>query len=108
LLWEISHVDSWKEFGDHSAGGRLHASIVVLIGFAFCVGLRAQGVSTNHPDAPLPMEPSSVKLLDRPVLLSVSAAQPITPLPKLREVMNTARADERLAMAKAGMPVETA
>jgi hypothetical protein len=51
---------------------------------------------------------SSVKLLDRPVLLSVSAAQPITPLPKLREVMNTARADERLAMAKAGMPVETA
>jgi hypothetical protein len=54
------------------------------------------------------MEPSSAKLLDRPVLLSVSAAQPITPLPKLREVMNTARADERLAMAKAGMPVETA
>jgi outer membrane protein TolC len=208
--------------------GRLHASVVVLVGFVFCVALRAQGVSTSHPDA-LPMEPSSVKLLERPVLLSVSAekspgvrsnetspaaglsvggfnsavptassrritleqaqqtasaanpmahiaqlqveaarqhrlgtesdyfpkisstltnfhfnkfmgqeitierpiaggtvtaglplagkdqtlvavtaAQPITPLLKLREVVNIARADERLAMAKAGMPVETA
>jgi len=41
-------------------------------------------------------------------LVSVTAAQPVTPLFKLREVVNIARADERLAMAKAGMPVETA
>jgi outer membrane protein TolC len=41
-------------------------------------------------------------------LIAVTAAQPITPLLKLREVVNIARADERVAMAKAGMPVETA
>ncbi len=41
-------------------------------------------------------------------LVAVTAAQPITPLLKLREVVNIARADERAAMAKAGMPVETA
>jgi outer membrane protein TolC len=41
-------------------------------------------------------------------LVAVTAAQPITPLLKLREVVNIARADERVAMAKAGMPVETA
>ena len=41
-------------------------------------------------------------------LVAVTAAQPITPLLKLREVVNIARADERCAMAKAGMPVETA
>ena len=41
-------------------------------------------------------------------LVAVTAAQPITPLLKLREVVNIARADERTAMAKAGMPVETA
>jgi outer membrane protein TolC len=40
--------------------------------------------------------------------IAVTAAQPITPLFKLREVVNIARADERTAMAKAGMPVETA
>jgi outer membrane protein TolC len=38
----------------------------------------------------------------------VTAAQPITPLLKLREVVNIARADENVARAKAGMPVETA
>lgn len=41
-------------------------------------------------------------------LLAFTAAQPITPLLKLHEVVNIARADERTAMAKAGMPVETA
>ena len=41
-------------------------------------------------------------------LVALTAAQPITPLFKLREVVNIARADERVAMAKAGMPVETA
>jgi hypothetical protein len=41
-------------------------------------------------------------------LIAVTAAQPITPLFKLREVVNIARADERTAMAKAGIPVETA
>jgi outer membrane protein TolC len=41
-------------------------------------------------------------------LVAVTAAQPLTPLFKLHEVVNIARADERLAMAKAGMPVETA
>jgi outer membrane protein TolC len=41
-------------------------------------------------------------------LVAVTAAQPVTPLFKLREVVNIARADERVAMAKAGMPVETA
>jgi outer membrane protein TolC len=41
-------------------------------------------------------------------LIALTAAQPITPLFKLREVVNIARADERLAMAKAGMPVEMA
>ncbi len=41
-------------------------------------------------------------------LVAVTAAQPITPLFKLREVVNIARADEHVAMAKAGMPFETA
>ena len=41
-------------------------------------------------------------------LIALTAAQPITPLLKLHEVVNIARADERTAMAKAGMPVETA
>lgn len=41
-------------------------------------------------------------------LIAVTAAQPVTPLFKLHEVVNIARADERVAMAKAGMPVETA
>ena len=41
-------------------------------------------------------------------LVAVTAAQPITPRFKLREVVNIARADERTAMVKAGMPVETA
>jgi hypothetical protein len=41
-------------------------------------------------------------------LFAITAAQPITPLLKLHEVVNIARADERVAMAKAGMPVETA
>ena len=41
-------------------------------------------------------------------LVAVTAAQPITPLLKLREVVNIARADERAAMAKAGIPVENA
>jgi hypothetical protein len=41
-------------------------------------------------------------------LIALTGAQPITPLLKLHEVVNIARADERLAMAKAGMPVETA
>jgi outer membrane protein TolC len=41
-------------------------------------------------------------------LIALTAAQPITPLLKLHEVVNIARADERVAMAKAGMPVETA
>jgi outer membrane protein TolC len=41
-------------------------------------------------------------------LIALTAAQPLTPLFKLHEVVNIARADERLAMAKAGMPVETA
>ena len=41
-------------------------------------------------------------------LVAVTAAQPVTPLFKLHEVVNIARADERIAMAKAGMPVDTA
>jgi outer membrane protein TolC len=41
-------------------------------------------------------------------LIALTAAQPLTPLLKLHEVVNIARADERLAMAKAGMPVESA
>jgi outer membrane protein TolC len=41
-------------------------------------------------------------------LIALSAAQPLTPLLKLHEVVNIARADERLARAKAGMPIETA
>ncbi len=41
-------------------------------------------------------------------LVAVTAAQPITPLFKVREAVNIARADENVARAKAGMPVETA
>lgn len=41
-------------------------------------------------------------------LVAVTAAQPVTPLLKLHEVVNIARADERTAMAKAGMSVDTA
>jgi len=51
--------------------GWLHAVIIVLIGFTLCVGLEAQVVSAN-PTGALPMEPSSIKLLDQPLLLSVS------------------------------------
>lgn len=40
--------------------------------------------------------------------IAANAAQPITPLFKLRQVYNIARADERIAMAKAGMPVSSA
>jgi len=41
--------------------------------------------------------------------VSVTAAQPITPLFQIHELVNITRADERIAMAKAGMPVsETA
>jgi outer membrane protein TolC len=41
--------------------------------------------------------------------VAVTAAQPITPLFKIHELVNIMRADERIAMAKAGMPVaETA
>jgi outer membrane protein TolC len=38
-------------------------------------------------------------------LVAVTATQPITPLFKLHEVVNLARADENIARAKAGMPV---
>ncbi len=38
-------------------------------------------------------------------LVAASATQPITPLFKLRRVYDIARADERIARAKAGMPV---
>jgi len=42
-------------------------------------------------------------------LVAITAAQPITPLFKIHELVNITRADERIAMAKAGMPVsETA
>lgn len=37
--------------------------------------------------------------------VAVTAAQPLTPLFKLREVVRLARADENIARAKAGMPV---
>jgi outer membrane protein TolC len=38
-------------------------------------------------------------------LVAVTAAQPLTPLLKLREVVHLAQADENIARAKAGMPV---
>jgi len=42
-------------------------------------------------------------------LFAGTLAQPITPLFKIRQVVNIARADERIARAKAGMPIaETA
>jgi outer membrane protein len=42
-------------------------------------------------------------------LFAATATQPVTPLLKIREVVNLARADENIARAKAGMPVsETA
>ena len=41
-------------------------------------------------------------------LIAVSAAQPLTPLFKLYQVLNMARAGERIAMVKAGMPVAEA
>jgi outer membrane protein TolC len=41
-------------------------------------------------------------------LVDVTAAQPLTPLFKLHEVVTLARTDENIARAKAGMPVETA
>jgi outer membrane protein TolC len=41
-------------------------------------------------------------------LVAVTAAQPVTPLFKLHEVVNIARTDETVARAKAGMPIETA
>ncbi len=40
-------------------------------------------------------------------LVAATAAQPITPLFKLRQVYNLARADENIARAKAGMPVSS-
>lgn len=40
--------------------------------------------------------------------VSVTAAQPLTPIFKVQLGVAVARADERTAMAKAGMPVETA
>jgi len=41
-------------------------------------------------------------------LVAVTAAQPLTPLFKISQVVNIARADERIAMAKAGLPVAEA
>lgn len=41
-------------------------------------------------------------------LIAVTAAQPITPIFKLRQVVELSRADEQVARAKAGMPVEIA
>jgi outer membrane protein len=42
-------------------------------------------------------------------LFAATATQPVTPLLKIREVVNLARADENIARAKAGMPLsETA
>jgi outer membrane protein TolC len=41
-------------------------------------------------------------------LVSLTAAQPLTPNFKVQQGVAVARADERTAMAKAGMPVETA
>jgi outer membrane protein TolC len=41
-------------------------------------------------------------------LVSLTAAQPLTPIFKVQQGVAVARADERTAMAKAGMPVETA
>jgi hypothetical protein len=38
-------------------------------------------------------------------LIAVTATQPVTPLLKIREVVNLARADENIARAKARMPV---
>jgi len=40
-------------------------------------------------------------------LVAATATQPVTPLFKLHEVVNLARADERIAIAKAGLPVDT-
>jgi hypothetical protein len=37
-------------------------------------------------------------------LVTVTAAQPVTPIFKIYQVVNIARADERIAMAKAGLP----
>jgi len=49
----------------------------------------------------------AVPLLNKnETLFAATATQPITPLFKIREVVNLARADERIARAKAGMPVE--
>lgn len=41
-------------------------------------------------------------------LIAVRAAQPLAPVFKLYQVVNRAQADERMAMAKAGMPVSAA
>jgi len=41
-------------------------------------------------------------------LVDVTAAQPVTPLLKLRQAYKVARADENIARAKAGMPVTSA
>ncbi len=38
-------------------------------------------------------------------LFAVTVTQPVTPLFKVREAVNIARADERIARAKAGMPI---
>src|SRR5258708_28792382 len=48
----------------------------------------------------------AVPLLNKnETLLPATAAQPITPPFKIREVVNLARADERIARPKAGIPV---
>jgi outer membrane protein TolC len=41
-------------------------------------------------------------------LVSLTAAQPLTPIFKVQQGVAVARADERTALARAGMPVETA
>jgi outer membrane protein TolC len=41
-------------------------------------------------------------------LIAVTATQPITPLLKIREVVNLARADENIARGKVGLPVKEA
>jgi outer membrane protein TolC len=47
-----------------------------------------------------------VPLFNRDVtLFTATATQPVTPLFKIHEAVNIARADERIARAKAGMPV---
>ncbi len=68
-----------------------------------------QVIAVQHPITGGPATTSGLPLLGKDqTLVAVTATQPVTPLFKLHEVVNIARADERVAMAKAGMPVETA